>query len=80
MDNDLLKAMGVFVEHIKNQQELPPDTSRDGVYFIDTDEGSWVEVIHNGIHSKMSCDFYNTMINHPKIKEMYDERHKEDAK
>ena len=74
MTDDLLKAMGVFVEHIKSQQELPPDTSRNGVYFIDTDEGSWVEIIHNGIHSKMYCDFYNTMINHPKIKEMYSER------
>lgn len=80
MSNDLLKAMGVFVEHIKKQKELPPDTARDGVYFIDTDEVSWVEIIHNGIHSKMSCDLYNTMINHPKIKEIYDERHKRNAK
>lgn len=74
MSDDLLKGIGALVEHIKNQQELPPDISRDGVYFIDTDEGSWVEIIHNGIHSKMSCDLYNTMINHPKIKEMYNER------
>lgn len=74
MNNDLLKAMGVFVEHIKKQKELPPDISRDGVYFIDTDEGSWVEIIYNGVHSKMSCEFYNTLINHPKIKEIYNER------
>lgn len=80
MSDDLLKGIGDLVEHIKSQQELPPDTSRDGVYLIDTDEGGWVEIIHNGIHSKMSCEFYNTMINHPKIKEMYDERHKRDAK
>lgn len=76
MTNDLLKGISALVEQIKKQQELPPDTSIDGVYFIDTDEGSWVEIICNGIHSKMSCEFYNTMINHPKIKEMYDERHK----
>lgn len=76
MTDDLLKAMGVFVEHIKSQQELPPDNSRNGVYLIDTDEGGCVEIIYNGVHSKMSCEFYNTMINHPKIKEMYDERHK----
>lgn len=79
MTDDLLKVIGVFVEHIKSQQELPPDTSRNGVYLIDTEEGSLVEIIYNGIHSKMSCEFYNTMINHPKIKEMYDERHKGDA-
>lgn len=74
MDNDLLKGIDALVEHIKSQQELPPDTARDGVYFIDTDEGSLVEIIHNGVHSKMSCDFYNTLINHPKIKEIYNER------
>lgn len=74
MSDDLLKGIGALVEHIKKQQELPPDTSRDGVYFIDTDEGIWVEIIINGIHSKMSCEFYNNMINHPIIKEMHNER------
>lgn len=80
MSNNILKGIGALVEHIKSQQELPPNTSIDGVYFIDTDEGSWVEIIYNGVHSKMSCEFYNTMINHPKIKEMYDELYKGDAK
>lgn len=74
MNNDLLKQW-VFLSSIsKSKKELPPDISRDGVYFIDTDEGSWVEIIHNGVHSKMSCEFYNTLINHPKIKEIYNER------
>lgn len=74
MNNDILTGICALVEHIKKQKELPPDTSTDGVYLIDTEEGSWVEIIHNGIHSKMSCEFYNTMINHPKVKEMYSER------
>lgn len=80
MIDDLLTSIQQLTQYIKKHQTEPPDTSRDSVYFIDTEGGSWVEIIYSGVHSKMSCKFYNTMTNHPKIKEMYDERHKGDAK
>lgn len=69
MNNDLLKGINGLVERIKKQQELPPDTSRDGVYFIDTEEGSCVEIIHNGMHTIMSCEFYEAMVKNYKVKE-----------
>ena len=71
MSDNILKAIEFLVERIKKQQELPHDTSRDGVYFIDTEEGSCVEIIHNGMHTRMSCEFYEAIVKHSKVKEKY---------
>lgn len=73
MIDDLFKAMEVIVERIKKQQELPPDTSRDGVFFIDTEEGSYVEIINNGMSVLMSLDMYQVLINNKEIQEKYGE-------
>ena len=62
MNNDLLISIQQLTQCIKKHQIEPPDTSKDGIYLIKTEDGICVEIVHNGMYSRMSCDAYETLL------------------
>ena len=68
---ELYREFSALYEHVSNKAKEPPDTSRDGVSILETEDGSCVQVISNGNTMLCSFDFYEKLIKSKKLlKEM----------
>lgn len=60
---DLVKAINTLRDKLLEIENEPKDTSNDGVSILETDEGSCVQIMSNGITTLMSFDMYEQLIN-----------------
>lgn len=60
---DLVKAINTLCDKLLEIKDEPKDTSNDSVSTLETDEGSCVQVLSNGIYALMSFDTYEQLIN-----------------
>ena len=60
---DLLKSIKDLHDKLLEIENEPKDTSNDSVSILETDEGSCVQVLSNGVYTLMSFDTYEQLIN-----------------
>lgn len=61
-DDKILEVHKELYGTLVKKAKEPVDTSKDGVYVVETEEGSCIEIISNGTTIMCSFDFYNTLI------------------
>lgn len=60
---DIFKAIEDLYDKLLEIENEPKDTSDDGVSILETEEGSCVQIVSNGIYTIMSFDMYEQLNN-----------------
>ena len=60
---DLVKSINTLRDKLLEIKGKPKDTSNDGISILETEEGSCVQMVHNGIYTLISFDLYEKLNN-----------------
>ena len=64
---ELYREFSALHEAVSKKAKEPPDTSRDSVSILETEDGSCVQIVSNGITMLCSFDFYEKLIKSKKL-------------
>ena len=60
---DLLKAIQDLHDKLSKIENEPKDTSNDGISILETEDGSCVQMVHNGRYTLISFDAFEKLNN-----------------
>ena len=60
---DLIKVINTLRDKLLEIENEPKDTSNDGISILETEDGSCVQMVHNGRYTLMSFDMFEKLNN-----------------
>lgn len=60
-EKEILDSISEVREHLIELNKQPKDTSNDGVFILETNEGSCIQVVHNSIYMLLSYEAYDKL-------------------